>query len=218
VPAEGVSATARMRDVGLLPTLASPAKPMSRDCLARPALATAEREKTRGCILSYLRGRVEPHTKLDELLLYPEVATRLGDPLVVASMNYDHLAIRPWIALIAARRRRRHRSPATAPLRPGRVDPGPHLERKRAFPCSATRSWPTLRQRARGAEANRLLTEEGPIRLLLNCLSGDAASFPEDLRNRPERVRRARGVGEDLMRFGLHCIRATTQGVVETRR
>jgi Hemerythrin HHE cation binding domain len=67
-----------------------------------PALATAEREKTRGCILSYLRDRVEPHTKLDELLLYPEVATRLGDPLVAASMNYDHLAIRRWIALIAA--------------------------------------------------------------------------------------------------------------------
>jgi Hemerythrin HHE cation binding domain len=67
-----------------------------------PTLATAEREQTRGYILSLLRERIDPHTKLDELLLYPEVATRLGDPLVAASMNYDHLAIRRWIALIAA--------------------------------------------------------------------------------------------------------------------
>lgn len=67
-----------------------------------PTLATEEREETRARILSYLRERVEPHTKLDELLLYPEVATRLGDPLVAASMNYDHLAIRHWIELIAA--------------------------------------------------------------------------------------------------------------------
>ena len=52
-------------------------------------------------ILSYLRERVAPHTKLDELLLYPEVATRLGDPLVAVSMNYDHLAIRHWIERIA---------------------------------------------------------------------------------------------------------------------
>lgn len=66
-----------------------------------PALTTSEREETRGCILSFLRERVEPHTKLDEQLLYPEVARRLGDPLVAASMNYDHLAIRRWIALIA---------------------------------------------------------------------------------------------------------------------
>ena len=66
-----------------------------------PALGTEEREEMRSRILSYLRERVEPHTKLDELLLYPEVATRLGDPLVAASMNYDHIAIRHWIELIA---------------------------------------------------------------------------------------------------------------------
>jgi hypothetical protein len=67
-----------------------------------PALTTSEREQTRGCLLSFLRDRVEPHTKLDELLLYPEAARRLGDPLMAASMNYDHLAIRHWIALIEA--------------------------------------------------------------------------------------------------------------------
>jgi hypothetical protein len=66
-----------------------------------PELANEEREEARARIVSYLRERVAPHTKLDELLLYPEVATRLGDPLVAASMNYDHLAIRHWIERIA---------------------------------------------------------------------------------------------------------------------
>jgi Hemerythrin HHE cation binding domain len=66
-----------------------------------PALTPEQREETRDRILRYLRERVEPHTKLDELVLYPEVAERLGDPLVAASMNYDHLAIRHWIELIA---------------------------------------------------------------------------------------------------------------------
>jgi transposase len=67
-----------------------------------PALTTCERAETRGRILRYLREQVDPHTKLDELVLYPEVATRLGDPLVAVSMNYDHLAIRHWIEMIAA--------------------------------------------------------------------------------------------------------------------
>jgi hypothetical protein len=67
-----------------------------------PALTTYERAQARGRILRYLRGQVEPHTRLDELHLYPELATRLEDPLIAASMNYDHLAIRHWIELIAA--------------------------------------------------------------------------------------------------------------------
>lgn len=67
-----------------------------------PALTDDEREETRTRILHYLHECVDPHTKLDELVLYPEVAERLGDPLVAASMNYDHLAIRHWIELIAA--------------------------------------------------------------------------------------------------------------------
>lgn len=66
-----------------------------------PTLTADECEETRTRIVRYLRDRVEPHTKLDELVLYPEVAERLGDPLVAASMNYDHLAIRHWIELIA---------------------------------------------------------------------------------------------------------------------
>ena len=66
-----------------------------------PALTDDEREEARTRILRYLRECVDPHTKLDELVLYPEVSERLGDPLVAVSMNYDHLAIRHWIELIA---------------------------------------------------------------------------------------------------------------------
>jgi len=52
-------------------------------------------------IVAHLRENVVPHTWLDEHVLYPEVVARLGDPLVTASMNYDHLAIRRWIEKIA---------------------------------------------------------------------------------------------------------------------
>ena len=66
-----------------------------------PDLTNDEREEARARIVSYLRERVAPRSKLDELVLYPEVATRLGDPLVAVSMNYDYLAIRHWIERIA---------------------------------------------------------------------------------------------------------------------
>jgi iron-sulfur cluster repair protein YtfE (RIC family) len=59
------------------------------------------RERVRNSIVSYLRESVVPHTWIDERVLYPEVVERLGDPLVTASMNYDHLAIRRWIDDIA---------------------------------------------------------------------------------------------------------------------
>lgn len=67
-----------------------------------PQLTTTEREEARREVLRYLRDEVDPHTKLDEGLLYPAVAERLGDALIAASMNYDHLAIRRWISKIAA--------------------------------------------------------------------------------------------------------------------
>ena len=67
---------------------------------AFPALTTEARERIRRRIVAYLRGQVVPHTKLDEVVLYPAVAERLGDPLVAAAMNYDHLAIRDWITQI----------------------------------------------------------------------------------------------------------------------
>ena len=67
-----------------------------------PHMAYDERAATRDAIVSFLRRDVEPHTRLDERLLYPEVADRLGAPLATASMAYDHLAIRSWIDEIAA--------------------------------------------------------------------------------------------------------------------
>jgi hypothetical protein len=67
-----------------------------------PQLTIAEREEARRQLLRYLRDKVDPHTKLDEGLLYPAVAERLGDALIAVSMNYDHLAIRQWISKIAA--------------------------------------------------------------------------------------------------------------------
>jgi hypothetical protein len=65
-----------------------------------PTLTAGEREDVRRTLVTFLREQVEPHTKLDEELLYPAVANRLGDPLIAASMNYDHLAIRDWIKRI----------------------------------------------------------------------------------------------------------------------
>ncbi len=67
-----------------------------------PALTSADRERVRADVLRMLRDEIEPHTRLDEQLLYPAAAERLGDPLVAASMNYDHLAIREWIEHIEA--------------------------------------------------------------------------------------------------------------------
>jgi glycogen debranching enzyme len=57
----------------------------------------AGREAVRRRVVDYLREHVEPHTWVDERVLYPQVTERLGDPLATASMNYDHLAIRRWI-------------------------------------------------------------------------------------------------------------------------
>ena len=72
-----------------------------RDLAERvPGLTEAERQVAHERVFGLLQSRVEPHTKLDEWLLYPAVADRLGDPLVTASMNYDHLAIREWILKI----------------------------------------------------------------------------------------------------------------------
>ena len=62
-----------------------------------PHLSYADRAAVRDAVLDFLHREVEPHTRLDERLLYPEVASRLGAPLATASMSYDHLAIRHWI-------------------------------------------------------------------------------------------------------------------------
>ena len=67
-----------------------------------PTLSADERERLRRHVVKFLREEVEPHTKLDEELLYPAAAERLGDPLVAISMNYDHQAIRDMIGQLAA--------------------------------------------------------------------------------------------------------------------
>src|SRR5579883_1869042 len=67
-----------------------------------PSLTREERARLRQELLDVLRTSVEPHTKLDERLLYPAVVDRLGDALVAASMGYDHVAIRHWIGELEA--------------------------------------------------------------------------------------------------------------------
>lgn len=64
---------------------------------ALPTLGEEERSDVHRELVRLLRRQVWPHTWLDERVLYPEVTERLGDPLVTASMNYDHQAIRSWI-------------------------------------------------------------------------------------------------------------------------
>jgi hemerythrin HHE cation binding domain-containing protein len=73
-----------------------------RSAAARfPQLGIEERQTIHAETLRYLREEVEPHTRLDEWLLYPATAERLGDPLVAASMRYDHIAIRRYIEELA---------------------------------------------------------------------------------------------------------------------
>ena len=67
-----------------------------------PAVSRPEREALRDDIVEFLREQVVPHTVLDERVLFPEVSRRLGDPLATATMNYDHVAIRQWIAELEA--------------------------------------------------------------------------------------------------------------------
>ena len=52
-------------------------------------------------LVAFLHDSVEPHTRIDEQVLYHDAAERLGSSLVTASMAYDHLAIRTWIAKLA---------------------------------------------------------------------------------------------------------------------
>jgi hemerythrin-like domain-containing protein len=52
-------------------------------------------------LVAFLQEKVEPHTHVDEQVLYPRAAARLGSPLATAAMAYDHLAIRSWIAKLA---------------------------------------------------------------------------------------------------------------------
>ena len=63
-----------------------------------PDLEPAERFALLADIVAFLQEKVEPHTHVDEQVLYPRAAARMGSPLATAAMAYDHLAIRAWIA------------------------------------------------------------------------------------------------------------------------
>jgi len=65
---------------------------------ALPELDAAERFSVLADLLAFLQERIEPHTRIDEAVLYPSAEARSGSPLASASMAYDHLAIRSWIA------------------------------------------------------------------------------------------------------------------------
>jgi hemerythrin-like domain-containing protein len=66
-----------------------------------PQMTAHDRVAALADIVAFLRDRVEPHTRIDEEVLYPAVEARSGSPLAAASMAYDHLAIRAWIAKLA---------------------------------------------------------------------------------------------------------------------
>jgi len=66
-----------------------------------PELDPSERFALLADIVAFLQEKVEPHTHVDEQVLYPRAAARMGSPLATAAMAYDHLAIRAWIAKLA---------------------------------------------------------------------------------------------------------------------
>ena len=66
-----------------------------------PELDSGSRLALLADLVAFLQETVEPHTHVDEPLPYPEAAARMGSPLATASMAYDHLAIRAWIAKLA---------------------------------------------------------------------------------------------------------------------
>jgi hypothetical protein len=74
---------------------------LARLAAEAPGLTAPERADRLARLVEFLRAEVEPHTQLDERLLYAEVAARMRAPLATASMSYDHLAIRRFAAALA---------------------------------------------------------------------------------------------------------------------
>jgi len=68
---------------------------------ALPELGSADRLTLIADLVAFLHDKVEPHTRIDEQVLYPLAETGSGSPLASASMAYDHLAIRSWIAKLS---------------------------------------------------------------------------------------------------------------------
>jgi hypothetical protein len=69
---------------------------------ALPQLGEGERLAVVADLVSFLHESIEPHTRVDEQVLYPEIEARMGSPLAAAAIAYDHLAIRSWIAKLAS--------------------------------------------------------------------------------------------------------------------
>jgi len=68
---------------------------------ALPVLDSADRLALIADLVAFLHDKVEPHTRVDEQVLYPLAESGSGSPLASASMAYDHLAIRSWIAKLS---------------------------------------------------------------------------------------------------------------------
>ena len=68
---------------------------------ALPQLDQGERLSLLADLIAFLQEKIEPHTRIDEAVLYPTAEARSGSPLASASMAYDHLAIRSWIVKLA---------------------------------------------------------------------------------------------------------------------
>lgn len=66
-----------------------------------PDLSPEERVELRARVLDFLSDTLVPHAKVEERVLYPEVARLLESPEATAPMVYDHLAIRTRIADLA---------------------------------------------------------------------------------------------------------------------
>ena len=68
---------------------------------ALPGLEPGDRLTLVADLVAFLHEKIEPHTRIDEQVLYPLAESGSGSPLASASMAYDHLAIRSWIAKLA---------------------------------------------------------------------------------------------------------------------
>ncbi len=66
-----------------------------------PELEPADRMQILADLVAFLHDEIEPHMRIDEDVLYPTAAGRLGSPLATAALAYDHLAIRAWIAKLS---------------------------------------------------------------------------------------------------------------------
>ena len=66
-----------------------------------PRLDRPERMRTVADLVAFLRHEIAPHMRVDEEVLYPTAAERLGSPLATAALAYDHIAIRAWIDKLA---------------------------------------------------------------------------------------------------------------------